>query len=145
MPIPTTHLASNQSSQLAHPSSSSNPALMDDSSLPSLHLDTSSLPTNTRVHPDRRRRREPSPSPPLSPASSTSHQHPVSPTHSNIRFTLFIYPYHSRRRFAALIPRLFGNSIPGHITRAPPMQTQPALRVGFKLVTDSIQLYVFVN
>ena len=41
---------------------------MDDSNLPSLHVDTNSLPTPTR---GRRRRREPSPSPPLSPASST--------------------------------------------------------------------------
>ena len=39
-----------------------------------------------------------------------------------------------RRRFAAaFIPRLFWNNIPGHTTRAPPMQTQRAVRVGFKL------------
>ena len=60
------------------------PALMDDSNLPSLHLDTrllllhlktNSLPTPTR---GRRRRREPPPSPPLSPASSTPPQRPNS-------------------------------------------------------------------
>ena len=33
---------------------------------------------------------------------------------------------------AALLTRLFGNSIPGHTTRAPP--------VGFELVTKGIQL-----
>ena len=84
MRSPTTDLASTQSSQQAHPSYFSNPALMDDSNLPSLHVDTNSLPTPTR---GRRRRREPSPSPPRSPASST-------PTHSYIRFTLSIYSYH---------------------------------------------------
>ena len=41
---------------------------------------------------------------------------------------------HVRRRFAAaLIPRLVWNNIPGHTTRAPPMQTQPAVRVGFEV------------
>ena len=39
-----------------------------------------------------------------------------------------------RRRFAAaLLPRLFGNNVPGHTTRAPP--------VGFELATNSIQFY----
>ena len=51
-----------------------------------------------------------------------------------------------RRRFAAaLIPRLLGNSIPGHTTRAPPMQTQPAVKVGFELATDGIQLHIFAK
>ena len=39
---------------------------------------------------------------------------------------------------AALIPLLFGNSIPGHIRRAQPMQMHPAGRVGSELATDSI-------
>ena len=56
MSSPTTDVASNQSSQLAHPSYFSNPALMVDSNLPSLHVDTNSLPNPTR---GRRRRREP--------------------------------------------------------------------------------------
>ena len=60
MPSPTTDVASNQRSQLAHPSYFSNPAPMK-LALPWLHLDTISLPTPTRF---RRRRREPSPSPP---------------------------------------------------------------------------------
>ena len=77
---PTTDVASNQSSQLAHPSYLSNPALMDDSNLPSLHVDTNSLPTPTR---GRRRRREPSPSPPLSPASSTPGQRPCTHTYAS--------------------------------------------------------------
>ena len=38
---------------------------------------------------------------------------------------------------AALIPRLFGNSIPGHTTRELPE--------GFELATDSIQFYVIAN
>ena len=42
---------------------------------------------------------------------------------------------------AALIPQLFGNSIPGQTTRAPLMQTQHALRVELELATDSIQFY----
>ena len=42
MPSPKTDVASNQSSQLAQPSYFSNPALMDSSNLPSLHLDTNS-------------------------------------------------------------------------------------------------------
>ena len=33
----------------------------------------------------------------------------------------------------ALIPRLFGNSIPGHTTMAPQMQTQAAVRVEFQV------------
>ena len=53
---------------------------MDDSSLPSLHLNTNSLPTLTR---GRRRRREPSPSPPLPPASSTPHQRPRTHTYAS--------------------------------------------------------------
>ena len=47
-----------------------------------------------------------------------------------------IAPY--RRRFAAaLLPRLLGNRIPGHTTRAPP--------VGFELATDGIQFYAIAN
>ena len=42
-----------------------------------------------------------------------------------------------RRFTAALLPRLFGNSIPGHTTRAPP--------VGFELATSGIQFYVIAN
>ena len=45
-----------------------------------------------------------------------------------------------RRRFAAaLLPRLglFGNSIPGHTTRAPP--------AGFELATDGLQFCVIAN
>ena len=78
MPNTTTDVA-NQSSQLAHPSYFRNPALMDDSNLPSLHLDTNSLPNPSR---GRRRRREQSPSPPLSPASSTPHQRPRTHTYA---------------------------------------------------------------
>ena len=90
MRSPTTDVASAQSSQLAHPSYFSNPALMDDSNLPSLHVDTNSLPTPTR---GRRRRREPSPSPPLSPASSTPHQRPRTHTYaSHFLSTLTIAP-----------------------------------------------------
>ena len=63
MRSPLTDVASTQSSELAHPSYFSNPALMDGNNLPSLNVDTNSLPTPTR---GRRRRREPSPSPPLS-------------------------------------------------------------------------------
>ena len=89
MPSPTTDVASNQSSQLAHPFYFSNPAPMD-IALQSLHLDTNSLPTPTR---GRRRRREPSPSPPLSPASSTPHQRPRTQTYaSHFLSTLTIVP-----------------------------------------------------
>ena len=43
-----------------------------------------------------------------------------------------------RRRFAAaLLPRLFGNNVPGHTTRAPP--------VWFKLETNGIQFYAIDN
>ena len=43
-----------------------------------------------------------------------------------------------RRSFAAaLLSRLFGNRIPGHTTRAPP--------VGFELATDGIQFYAIAN
>ena len=73
MHSPTIYVASNQSSQLEHSSYFSNPALMDDSNPPSLDLNTISLPTSTR---GRRRRRETSPSPPLSPASYTPYQRP---------------------------------------------------------------------
>ena len=73
MRSPTTDVASDQSSQLAHSSYFSNPALMDDSNLPSLHVDTNSLPTPTRGC---RRRQEPSPSPPLPPSSSTPNHRP---------------------------------------------------------------------
>ena len=34
---------------------------------------------------------------------------------------------------------------PGHTTRAPLMQTQPAVRVGFELATNYIQFYAFTN
>ena len=54
-------------------------------------------------------------------------------------------PKAGRRFAAALILYLFGNSIPGHTTRAPPLQTQPAVRVGFELATYGIQFYVFAN
>ena len=80
MPSPTIHVAFNQSSQLEHPSYFRNPALMDDSNPPSLHLDANSLPTPTR---GRRRRREPSPSPPRSPAFSTLHQRPHTHTYAS--------------------------------------------------------------
>ena len=46
---------------------------------------------------------------------------------------------------ARLLLPLFSNSIPGHTARAPPTQTQPAVRVGFELATDGIQFYVFAN
>ena len=43
-----------------------------------------------------------------------------------------------RRRFAAaLLPRLFGNNVRGHTTRAPPL--------GFELVTKGIQFYAIAN
>ena len=43
-----------------------------------------------------------------------------------------------RRRFAAaLLPRLFGNRIPGLTTRAPPVE--------FELATDGVQFYAFAN
>ena len=43
-----------------------------------------------------------------------------------------------RRRFdAALLPRLFGNNVPSHTTRAPP--------VGFELATNGIQFYAIAN
>ena len=42
------HPISAQSSELAQPSYFSNPALMDDNNLPSLNVDTNSLPTPTR-------------------------------------------------------------------------------------------------
>ena len=46
--------------------------------------------------------------------------------------------YKKRRRFAAaLLPRLFGNNVPGHTTRAPP--------VGFELATNGIQFYAIAN
>ena len=36
---------------------------------------------------------------------------------------------------------------PGHTgtTMAPPLQTHPAVRAGFELATNGIQLYVFAN
>ena len=43
-----------------------------------------------------------------------------------------------RRKFAAAsLPRLFGNKVPGHTTRAPP--------VGFKMATNDIQFYAIAN
>ena len=43
-----------------------------------------------------------------------------------------------RRKFAAaLLPRLFGNNVPGHTTRAPP--------VGFELATNGVQFYAIAN
>ena len=48
----------------------------------------------------------------------------------------------TRRRFAAAsLPRLFGNRIPGHTTRAPPTW------IGFELATrtNGIQFYAFAN
>ena len=49
-------------------------------------------------------------------------------------------PLKKKRRFAAaLLPRLsvFGNNIPGHTTRAPP--------VGFELATNGIQFFAIAN
>ena len=90
MRSPFTDVASTQSSELAQPSYFSNPALMDDNNLPSLNVDTNSLPTPTR---GRRWRREPSPSPPLSPASSIPHQRPRNHTYaSHFLSTLTIAP-----------------------------------------------------
>ena len=92
MRSPTTNVAFTQSSELAYPSSFSNPspALMDDNNLPSLHVDTNFLPTPTR---GRRRRREPSPSLPRPPASSTPHQRPLTHTYaSHFLSTLTIAP-----------------------------------------------------
>ena len=80
MRSPFTDVASTQSSELAQPSYFSNPALMDDNNLQSLHIDTNSLPTPTR---GRRRRQEPSPYPPASPASSTPHQRPHTHTYAS--------------------------------------------------------------
>ena len=90
IPRPKTDVASDQSSQLVHPSNFSNPARMVDSNLPSFHLDTTSLPTPTR---GRRRR----PEHPLlrlsSPASSTSHQRSRNHTRaSHFLSTLTIAP-----------------------------------------------------
>ena len=76
----TTHVASNQSSQLEHPSYFSNPSVMDHSNLLSLHLDTNFLPTPTR---GRRRSLEPLPSPALSPTSSIPHQLPRTHTYAS--------------------------------------------------------------
>ena len=42
-----------------------------------------------------------------------------------------------RRFAAALLPRLLGNNIPGHTTRAPP--------VGFEPGTNGIQFYAIAN
>ena len=104
MPSPTTHVASYQSSQLEHLSFFSNPALMDDSNPPSLHLNTNSLPTPTR---GRRRRREPSPSPPLSPTFSTLHQRPHTHTNaSHFLFTLTISPPLDPPYFCAIMNSL---------------------------------------
>ena len=60
-------------------------------------------------------------------------------------FITKLYYYERRRSAAALLSRLFGNSIPGHTKRAPLMQTQPAVRVGFELATNYIQFYAFTN
>ena len=47
-------------------------------------------------------------------------------------------PLPRRRRFAAaLLPRLFGNNVPGHTTRAP--------SVGFELATNGIQFYAIAR
>ena len=50
MPSPTTCLASNEKSQMEHPSYFSNPSLIVENNPPSLHLDINSLPTPTRGH-----------------------------------------------------------------------------------------------
>ena len=43
-----------------------------------------------------------------------------------------------KRLFAAAsLPRLFGNNVPGHTTRAPP--------VGFELAINGIQFYAIAN
>ena len=87
MPSPTTHVAFNQSSQLEHPPDFSKQSLMDENNP---HLDTYSLPTLER---GRRRRRELSSSPPLSPASSNTHQRPRTHTYvSHFLSTLTIAP-----------------------------------------------------
>ena len=85
MRSPTTDVASYQSSQLAHPSYFSNPALMDDSNLQSLHVDA-----NFTFH-SHRGSQEASRTIPFS-ASLPRLFHPTStPTHSYICFTLSIY------------------------------------------------------
>ena len=90
MSRPTTHVASNQSSQLEHPSYFSNSLLMDESNSPSIHLDTNSLLTPTRGH---RRRQESSSSPPLPPARSTLYQRPRNHAYaSHFQSTVIIAP-----------------------------------------------------
>ena len=92
MPSPTTNIASKQSSHLEHLSYFSNPLLMDESNLQSLHLDTNCLPTPTWSC---KRQGEPSSSLPLSPASSIPHQCPHSHTYaSHFLSTLTIAPPH---------------------------------------------------
>ena len=80
--------ASHQISQLEHPFCFSNPSLMDIDNLPSLHLDSKSLPAATTAS---RRSRQSSSFPPLSPASSTPHQCPCTRL-KHIHCTFSIYP-----------------------------------------------------
>ena len=94
MPSPTKYLASNEKSQMEHPSYFSNPSLIVENNPPSLHLDINSLPTPTRGH---RRRREPSSSdssPLLSPASFTPHQRPGTHTLHIFYLPLSLPPLH---------------------------------------------------
>ena len=56
-----------------------------------------------------------------------------------------LFHLEQQRFAAALIPWLLGNSIPGHTTREPPMQTHQVVRVGFELATDDTQFCVFAD
>ena len=121
MPSPTATIASTKSSQLAHPSYFSNPVLMDDSNLPSLHLDTNPPLTPTR---GRRRRREPFPSQSFSPAPSTPHQRPRTHTYaSHFLFTL-THP-HDLPFFCAIMNSLSIISICDNVCSR--MRSMPAL------------------
>ena len=72
--------------------------------MPSLNVDTNSLPTPTR---GRRRRREPSPSPPLSPASSTPiNAHALIHTLHTSYLPLPLPPPHDQPYFCALMNSL---------------------------------------
>ena len=47
------------------------------------------------------------------------------------------WPWRSKGGAVAVLPRLFGNNVPGRTTRAPP--------VGFELATNGIQFYAIAN
>ena len=106
MPSPTTHATSNQFSQLEQPSCFSNPSRMDENNHPSRHLHTDFLLTSTGCC---RTRREPSSSPPLSPAL-------LSPPYINIHaivYTLYVFylplplpPPHDHPYFCAFMNSL---------------------------------------